>query len=237
MEQENQTFEDKWNNLTIADNFIFSAVMQDAEICKKVIELLLGFQIGAIKNQEIEKTIAITRNARGVRLDVYVKDEDKVYNIEMQVADKKNLPKRSRYYQGMIDLNTIQRGGLFNQLKESYVIFICTFDPFGKDLPIYTFENLCKEENGLPLNDGTYKLFFNATKYDAITSEDLKHFMSYVNGSYQESNPFTKQLNEKVTEIKTSDKWRVEFMTLDLLLKETEARVAKEAEARGEARG
>ncbi|MFI3175304.1 MAG: hypothetical protein R3Y53_08955 [Bacillota bacterium] len=96
MEQENQTFEDRWNNLTIADNFIFSAVMQDAEICKKVIELLLGFQIGAIKNQEIEKTIAITRNARGVRLDVYVKDEDKVYNIEMQVADQKNLPKRSR---------------------------------------------------------------------------------------------------------------------------------------------
>lgn len=63
-------------------------------------------------------------DARSVRLDVYVKDEKEVvYDIEMQVSHTKELPKRSRYYQSMIDLQLIDKGQLYDELKRSYVIY------------------------------------------------------------------------------------------------------------------
>ena len=60
---------------------------------------------------------------------MYVKDEKEVvYDIEMQVSHTKELPKRSRYYQSMIDLQLIDKGQLYDELKRSYVIFINPFD-------------------------------------------------------------------------------------------------------------
>lgn len=76
----------------------------------------------------------------------------------MQAEKQGNLPKRSRYHQAEMDVASIPPGSDFNELKSSYVIFICTFDPFGKGLYQYTFENICKE-NGMPLGDGTPKFF------------------------------------------------------------------------------
>ena len=42
-------------------------------------------------------------------------------------------------------------------LKESHVIFICMEDIFGHGLPVYTFEDVCLENNavklGVPLSD------------------------------------------------------------------------------------
>lgn len=94
------------------------------------------------KSRSFWKTPAIKHSydGKGVRLDVYAADDEKtVYDIEMQATSNKNLPKRSRYYQGMIDLNLIKKGEDYKTLRKSYIIFICIFDPFGK---IYTVMNL-----------------------------------------------------------------------------------------------
>ena len=82
--------------------------------------------------------------------DVYVEDDQNtVFNLEMQTSDNRNLPKRMRYYQGVIDLNILQKGQDYTKLKKSYVIFICTFDPFGEGRHIYTFCNTCQENTAL----------------------------------------------------------------------------------------
>ena len=80
-----------------------------------------------------------------------------VYDIEMQVTDTKELPKRSRYYQSMIDLQMIDRGQSYKKLKPSYIIFICPFDIFDKGKHIYTFENICKEDNSVSLEEKEVK--------------------------------------------------------------------------------
>ena len=77
-------------------------------------------------------------------------NSDTVYNIEMQNGHHKNLPKRTRYYQGMIDLNLLDKGMDYTQLKQSFVIFVCTFDPFHIGRHVYTFENRCVEDPNLP---------------------------------------------------------------------------------------
>lgn len=107
--------------------------MRNPELCKGTLERLSGISIDYIEYPEEQKIIDIAKDSKSVRLDVYLRDEKGiVYNVEMQTANGKNLPKRSRYYQGMIDLNAIEKGADYNELPQSLVIFICTFDVFGK---------------------------------------------------------------------------------------------------------
>ena len=102
-----------WEELTIQDNFLFEKVMRNKRLCKYLIEKILNIRIKTISFPEIEKTIDIRIDSHGIRLDVYVEDDmGKVYDIEMQCEKGKDsaLPKRSRYYQGQIDLELLPPG-------------------------------------------------------------------------------------------------------------------------------
>ncbi|WP_297779532.1 Rpn family recombination-promoting nuclease/putative transposase, partial [Blautia sp.] len=124
--------EQKFQDLTIKNNFMFGAVMAQPETCKGVIELVLGMKIDHVEVSK-EKSMVYHPEYKGVRLDVYAKDENNTrYNIEMQVAKKPALGKRTRYYQGQMDMELLLSGHEYKELPNSYVIFICDFDPFGK---------------------------------------------------------------------------------------------------------
>jgi len=153
-------------------------------------------------------------DARSVRLDVYVKDEKEVvYDIEMQVSHTKELPKRSRYYQSMIDLQLIDKGQLYDELKRSYVIFICPFDLYGKGRHIYTFENICKEDGSISMGDEAVKIFLNAKGTLDDVSDELKAFLDYVAGK-KPKDAYVERLEEAVKEAKKNREWRHEYMTL-----------------------
>ena len=133
----------------IKDDFMFGKVMQKKENCIGLLECLTGNRIEDVNTVTSQKSVKITSDSKGVRYDIYVEDDKKrIYDAEMQnyrkESDVKELPKRVRFYQGMIDLNILQSGADYHLLKESYIIFICTFDPFGGDLCCYEFENVCK---------------------------------------------------------------------------------------------
>ena len=98
-----------WEKLEIKDDFLFAKVMRDKKICRMLLEKLLQIEIKDIVYLEEQKTLAIGKDAKSVRLDVYLEEGDRVFDLEMQTTNKRNLPKRSRYYQGMIDLNTIEK--------------------------------------------------------------------------------------------------------------------------------
>ena len=221
VEKDLKDFDKKWESLQIKNDYIFSKVMRDKEICITLLEKLLELKIKDIVYLEEEKTINIEYAAKSVRLDVYVEDSKRVFNLEMQATAKKELPYRSRYYQGMIDLNNIEKGASYKRLKDSYVIFICTFDPFEKGLAQYTFENLCKENSRIRLKDGTTKIFFNATDYKKAENEDVREFLRYVNGE-KSDDPFIQILDNKVLKVKSSEEWRREYMTL--LMREQDIR-------------
>ena len=170
--------------------------------------------------------------ARSVRLDVYVKDEKEVvYDIEMQVSHTKELPKRSRYYQSMIDLQLIDKGQLYDELKRSYVIFICPFDLYGKGRHIYTFENICKEDGSISMGDEAVKIFLNAKGTLDDVSDELKAFLDYVAGK-KPKDAYVERLEEAVKEAKKNREWRHEYMTL--LMRDQEN--VKIGEKRGEER-
>ena len=94
-----------WEELSISNDFIFGKVMQNAKLCKELLEIILGIKIDRVEYPEPQKSIDVGVDAKSVRLDVYVQDgKNSVYDIEMQTTDGPELPKRSRYYQGAIDV-------------------------------------------------------------------------------------------------------------------------------------
>lgn len=204
-----------WENLDITDDFLFGKVMRNPEICKQMIEAILNIKIERIEYPEEQKVIDMTADSKSVRLDVYVKDtKDVIYNIEMQPVKRDNLPKRSRYYQGMIDLNLIEKGDSYKNLNQSYVIFICCFDLFGRNRCKYTFENRCIEEPDIPLEDGTLKFFLNSKGDLSGLNATFRAFLSYINNGTLSENTFITLLDNEIKKARENLEWRREYMTL-----------------------
>ena len=204
----------KWEDLTITDDFMFCKVMQDEEICRKLLEILLHIKIGKLKFQVPQKSIQITGESRGIRLDVYAADSDRIFDIELQTTDERNLELRTRYYQGVMDIDELARGSDFQALKESYIIFICTFDPFGDNLPIYTVRQTFNENSNLIFDDKTHKIYYNAKAFGKIVGDaEIKAFLEYLCKNNVTSE-FTASLDSAVNMNKGNQHWRKEYMTL-----------------------
>ena len=133
--------------LTIKDPFMFAAAMSDEAQCRTLLSIILKMEILDV-SVITEKTIAYHPEYHGVRLDVLAIETGtkRRFNVEVQVKDNKNLPKRSRYYHAQLDMDALLTGIDYNELPDTYVIFICDYDPVGSQLYRYTLFNLCKEK-------------------------------------------------------------------------------------------
>ena len=204
-----------WEELGISNDFLFGKVMQDAELCKELLQRILpDLKIDHIEYPELQKSILPELNAKSVRLDVYVQDDkNSVYDIEMQASDTKELPQRTRYYQSLIDLQMIDKGEDYEELNPCYIIFICPFDTFGRGRHLYTFENICREDKEIFLEDGATKIFLNADSEMDDVSKELKAFLDYVAGK-ESDDSFVQKLKEAIKQAKKNREWRHEYMTL-----------------------
>ena len=210
---DNLDLEKKWKSATIANNFIFYKVMyNNPDVCKELLEILLQIKIDHI-TMHTEESIEVDYGKKGVRLDVYAVGSDKAYNLEMQATDKGELPERARYYQGILDVQELNQGDEYKNLKDSYVIFICVPDIFKKGFAKYTFENLCLEDPKIKLNDRAYKYFFIASNYDKILDDKQKAFLKLVmTPKAKGTNSFTEKISRLVEEAKQNSQWRKQFM-------------------------
>ncbi len=206
--------------LNLEDDFLFAKVMSDKEICKELLEKILEVEIEKVEMIQEQKTIDLLLESKGIRLDVYVKDENNtIYNVEMQRGKHKNLPKRLRYYQGSIDLDLISKGEDYRKLAKSYIIFICTFDLFNEGRHKYTFQNVCLEDNSIILNDEAQKIILNTKGILKDLSEELLEFLNYVEDSTDDKiksvkGNLVKSIHKRVQEVKNDVSMEVEYMTL-----------------------
>ena len=208
----------KYEELGITDAFIFAKVMSNKEICKPVLEQILNIKIRDIEYLDYEETIQIAPGSKSIRLDIYVEDDNNtVFNLEMQTTNYEELPKRSRYYQDIIDLKLIEKGQAYDILKTSYVIFICTFDFFKKDRSVYEFENICVEDANIRLNDGTHKIFLNTKGDRDGIGRELQLLLDYFDGREPESK-LARDMQKKVFEARGNDQWRREYMSYQMEL-------------------
>lgn len=214
MRNENQlTPEQKWEQATLANNFIFYKVMRNHQgACKHLLEMLLGIRIESME-MRAEETIALDYDSKGIRLDVFVKDSDRMFDVELQVANTKELPERARYYQGVMDIDTLKAGQKYRELRDSHVIFICLEDVFNNGLPVNTFENICLEDGKTKLCDRSWKHFFFAPLCaKMIKDEEVKAFFEFLI-SNQATSSYTDELKVYVADAKQSTETKMQFMT------------------------
>lgn len=209
-----------FEELELKDDFMFGVVMRNPRYCKPFLETILGIRISHIEYPASQQTIDLSADAKSVRLDVYVEDgKGTVYNVEMQTTVRRNLPRRMRYYQGMIDLSILKKGEDYESLKRSFVIFVCTFDLFGKGRHVYTFENRCIQDLELSLGDGATKIILNTKSTMDDVSPELNRLLAFIDGQEPEDE-FTKELSEAVRAVRNNEKWRVDYMTLEMSYQE-----------------
>ena len=170
-----------WEELTIRDDYMFKLIMSRKRICKQMLERILHIEIENLSYVETEKSIIPAYQNKGVRLDVYVKDnKETVYNIEMQMRSLEGdgLSKRTRYYQAILDTDLLAAGASYGVLNRTFIIFICPFDPFGAGRHIYTFRNLCIEDRTLELDDGATRIFLNTKGTRDDVDDSVRAFLN-----------------------------------------------------------
>lgn len=219
----------KLTDLTIKDNFLFGAVMTDEKNCRDFLEMVLGFPIARVEISK-EKSVVYHPEYKGVRLDIYAKDEEQTcYNVEMQAASRPHLGKRSRYYHSQMDMDLLLSGRDYEELPPAYVIFICDFDPFGDKKYKYTFCNICEEESAVDLGDERYTIFLSTRgENPQEVPENLVNFLKFVKADLRESkeeseDPFVRQLQKTIEKIKVSREMGERFMVFQEMLSEERA--------------
>ena len=241
-----------WDSLTFANNYVFQEVLKNKKLCKYLIERILHIQIKDIRYLIAERHINSARiSSKSIRLDVYVENQEgTVLDIEMQVTgdnstvyfDKdeaaiiKGLPLRTRYYQSLISMDMLKQGMKYRELRKSYVIFICTFDPFGKGLPMYHFTYRCKEDNTLEMGDLTENIYLNARAADKAEDAALADFLCYVN-SGKAGSEFTQAIDAETKRVTNDEDWRERYVTWEMDLKIIQEDAEKKGEKRGEKKG
>ena len=213
----------KWESLTFTDDFIFSRVMHDEHICRQVVELILGMRIGKIRYLSAQDEHKTDPDSMRIIMDVFLRDENRIINVEVQTSHKKELPKRSRYYQSVADVSTTSTGTKYRDLPENILIFICTFDPFDRNYPRYTFEYTCKEtKHQLKLKDGSLRIFLNTKATELSTlDQKLQAFYHYLQDGIAEST-LTQEISSKITTLKNNSIERRHYMTLALKMADIE---------------
>ena len=227
----------KFEDLTFADHYIFEKVLhENQDICQELLERLLKIKIDHITYPEIEKTISPYYETKGVRLDVYIKDSDKVFDIELQNAIDDDLPLRTRFYQSMLDCDNLLKGQDYSELPTSFVIFICKYDPFNLGLPIYTFQNRCDENHELLLSDKSIKKIFNATSFKIEKDLEISAFLQYI-CNQKPVDDFTEKLSSIVEKIKKHEVNRKEYQSMNLHDRDNFRRGLKEGIEQGISQG
>ena len=221
-------------DLTLLDRFLFSETIEDPRNLQIILEIILGKDVLLKYLPQPEKEQKKSPLYRYIRVDVWSEDiYNTVYDVEVQKKDTRNLPRRSRFYQSLMDGRLLKPGESdFNQLKDICLIIIAPFDIFGYEKYQYTFEMRCQEIPELAMEDGATRIFLNTHgKNPEDVSPELVELLYYMEHSnlpssisYQSSR--VRELRKNVNTIVENEEMGVRFMQAweELLLERQEGR-------------
>ena len=230
--------------LNLCDDFLFAKVMENEEVCRRLLEKILNLRIKKVRFVEPQLTKDVVHDAKSVRLDILLEDdENNVYTVEMQKMDEYNIPERSRYYHSIVDVEQLLKKGMsYNELKCNYVVFLCLFDCFGQGRHKYSFRNLCEEDPSLELNDQAYTVILNTKGTADDVDEEMKTLLRYIEESTDEvaessGSELLALIHSQVREIKRSRGSEVSYMKFDELMQKEYSQGLSEGLSQGRQEG
>lgn len=222
-----------WQQAGLSNDLMFRFVMENPILCQRTVSLLLGKQIGRITEQQTQFSIETDGRLKGIRLDLFVEVDGEMVDVEIQTVylSKKEMGHRLRFYQSELDQMGIRKGQKYKNLKRSIIIFICTYDPFGKGIGRYTFEEVCQEYTDIILDDGITKIIYNTLgtlPEDDKNKTSLEHLFKYINGGEPEDD-LCRDLDAEVKKQRQDVNKKGAFVMWEQILTERE----QEAEKKG----
>lgn len=193
--------------LNLLDDFLFRAAVADEEggeeFCRILLSTILGREIRKVKVIPQKEVVGIDTNKHGICMDAYIEDISEeaaipgqkgenlrrvdakvrpdIYDIEPdKIHEKDMLPKRMRYYHGMIDTQFLEAGAGYEELPDVAIITILPYDPFGKDRMVYTIKNRCLEDADMEYEDGARKIFLYTRGTADHPSQKLRDMLRYM---------------------------------------------------------
>ena len=210
------------HEFNLSDFALFLSVMKNPRAYQCVLSVFMEEPDIELEEVKVEQVILNKVGKRAIRLDAWAKSTDqRQFNMEMQNdAQKDDVKKRSRYYQGLIDSPILKSGKKtkYKNLPSTVIIFITQEDIFGRDLAKYTFTERCKEIEDLELEDGTTKIFLNMASKNG--TPELISMLQYIkqtridNPEIIVKDSRILELDEIVTEVKCSEEWEAVKMNI-----------------------
>ena len=183
------------------DDFMSKCFEENIECTELVLQIVLGRDDLKVEKVAIQHQLK-NLQGRSIIFDIYATDHaGKRYNVEIQQESEGASPKRARYHSGLLDMNTLNPGQDYEELPESYVIFITRDDVPGKGLPIYHADRVI-EETGDMFGDGAHIIYVNSS----IQNEDtdlgrLMHDLHCKNADEM----YSEILSKRVSELKETE--------------------------------
>lgn len=207
-------------DLNLMDRFLFAEAADDPEFMEILLSILFEHEIHLKHPPQTEKEVRSTVSQRQIRMDVWAKDEEgTIYNAEPQQKNTYNLPKRSRYYQSLMDSGLLEPGEInYNRLNDLYIIIIAGFDLFGQGLYRYTFRMSCEEVPSVRLEEGVMRIFLSTKGTDQTgVSQELIDLLRYFENTTDEiaeqsASLRIRKLQQKISAIKSSEDMGVKYM-------------------------
>ena len=247
--------------LDLIDNFLFQATISQGEageeVCRILLRTILGRPFGKIRIVPQKPFLGPDVDRHGIRLDAYIEDWSTlssdianaelcpdIYDIEPnKTSEKAMLPKRMRYYHGLIDSHLLDTGKTYDTLPSVFIITILPYDPFGQNRMVYTIKNCCVEVPELPYDDGAVKIFLYTKGTEGNPGKELRDMLKYIEETTEQNitNPDIAAIHEAVSQAKQSREVGINYMKSweweDMIRKEATAEGLAEGREKGLAEG
>lgn len=234
----------KLEELNLVDDFLVNSLtshqIYGEPAARCILECILGRKLGRLKVIPQHFVQGEDRDGHGIRMDVYLDEEDgELFDLEPDNNSGKEdiaaLPKRARFYHAKLDAGSLKAGEGYGVLRNVFVIFITTYDPFALDRMVYTIRNGCIEVPELPYDDGARTIFLYTKGTEGNPPEDLRELLHYMEHSSRENARTEKlqRLHEMVAALKKDRKVGLAYMKSF----EIEQRIREEGIAKGKAVG
>lgn len=228
------------SELPLRNDFMFGEVMRTSEICQLFLEELLGIRIQRIEFIDKQKDLSDSYTHHGIRLDVYLKDKaGTVFNVEMQSVRNDDLPKRARFYQGAIDRSELPKAVNYDELPESYVIFVCDFDYFHIGKAVGERVSFLKGTE-TEYCDGSHVFFLNSHYTEGNASASILEFLDMIRTNDLEKayeTPLGRKAKERVQAVRSDKELEVSYMTIAQKMLDERRMGFREGHAEGRAEG
>ncbi|MBR1445371.1 MAG: PD-(D/E)XK nuclease family transposase [Firmicutes bacterium] len=146
---------------SLMDDTFMSKVFEDKECAELVLRVILGKKLKVINVKT--RYVIDNLHGRSIRLDIRAVDDDgDLYDIEIENDQKRATPKRARFNISIMDSDTLDKSELWNDLPETYMIFITRDDVLCGNKPIYHIERTIKELDHKLFDDETHIIYVNS---------------------------------------------------------------------------